>query len=104
MCQVAIARRAELLLTERAQSGNHRLLCLFGHGAGGWSKILGTWLHPFGHFRPISSSVKSYMAQIVNHPLANIDCFWIALGLRTNDLKLAVFCQLAPIPPNIENL
>ena len=44
------------------------------------------------------------MAQIVNHPLANIDCFWIALGLRTNDLKLAVFGQLAPIPPNIENL
>ena len=46
MCQVSIARRAELLLTERAQSGNHRLLCLFGHGAGGWSKILG---HGYTH-------------------------------------------------------
>ena len=65
---------------------------------------MGAWLHLFGHFRPMSSSVKPCMTQIVNRSLTNIDCFGIAFGSHTKDLKLAVFGPLAPIPSNGENL
>ena len=77
---------------------------MLAQGASRRFKILGAWLLLFGHLRPMSSSIKPCMTQIVNRSLTNIDCFGIAFGSRTKDLKLTVFGQLAPIPSNGETL
>ena len=101
---MAIDRQAEMLSVQSTKLSNHKVLRSPGQRVGGRLRILGSRLHPLGHFRPMSSSVKPCMTQIVNRSLTNIDCFEIAFGSRTKDLKLAVFGPLAPIPSNGENL